>query len=164
MSARPPAPSWLKPFASWYVEVDGDHRTARAAPVVTADQRSFTGSVRHFADVHRIRSGLARWLDGRATSDTILVAQLVASELLTNAVEHGGAGDVALEASLESDQLSMTVAHSLPAELAEFTLEREMPDAESRRSRGLALVQRLSNSVRREWHEGTLSITVVVDC
>jgi len=85
-------------------------------------------------------------------------AVLVASELFTNAIEHGEADEVRIDADVEPDggaTVVLVVSHPSATGLAVPT-RRSMPPSTSKRGRGLAIVNRLAVGVRTEivsgWH------------
>jgi anti-sigma regulatory factor (Ser/Thr protein kinase) len=86
-------------------------------------------------------------------------AVLVASELFTNAIEHGEADQVRVDANVEDGGVaaSITLVVSHPSSTGLPVPPRDsMPPPTSERGRGLAIVNRLALSVRTEvvsgWH------------
>jgi anti-sigma regulatory factor (Ser/Thr protein kinase) len=87
--------------------------------------------------------------------DEVGTLELVASELLSNAVDHGGGGSAMEESDLESDvrmhlRLFVNAAGwelrvadqggGNPSELAPYLDDRELPDLEDERGRGFFLL------------------------
>ena len=85
-------------------------------------------------------AGMARGLVSEALATMALAddAVLVTSELVTNAVEHGG-GSVDLELAVEADRVRISVTSQAGA----TEPRRETADADSDGGRGLAIVEQL---------------------
>ena len=75
-------------------------------------------------------------------------AQLVASELITNALEHGAIGTVVLDVAVHPDGVSVCVTSHGDGDRLPETSTWELPDAAARSGRGLAVTQALSDAVR----------------
>lgn len=92
-------------------------------------------------------AGMARGLVGDALATMALAddAVLVTSELVTNAVEHGG-GSVDLELAVEADRVRISVTSKAGA----TEPRRANADADSDGGRGLAIVEQLGE--QWGWH------------
>jgi anti-sigma regulatory factor (Ser/Thr protein kinase) len=96
-----------------------------------------------------MRGRLDRFLEGTRTSPACRhAAALVASELFTNAIEHGEADEVRITVEVD-DHIVLVVSH--PSSTGEpVPPVREMPPPTSPRGRGLAIVNRLALHVATE--------------
>lgn len=84
---------------------------------------------------------------------------LVASELVTNAIEHGAGGRVRLEISAAPGRVEVTassaVGDTLPAPMEQWSL----PEPTATSGRGLAIIRKLCDSVNVSEAEDRLVIT-----
>lgn len=87
-------------------------------------------------------------------------AALVATELFTNAIEHGEADEVAVGVTVD-DHVTVVVSH--PSRSGEpVPRTTVMPPATSERGRGLAIVDRLASRVASEVVDGWQRTEVVL--
>jgi anti-sigma regulatory factor (Ser/Thr protein kinase) len=90
-----------------------------------------------------MRRQLDRFLEDAAMSPTCRHAvALVASELFTNAIEHGGADEVHIDVEVD-DHIVLIVSHPSATGIP-VPIVRTMPPPTSVRGRGLAIVHRLA--------------------
>ena len=83
--------------------------------------------------------------------------RLAVSELVSNAVEHGGRGPVVV--SLDRDGAGWTLCVTAPA-AGPFDVQMHAPDTDRPRGRGLAIVASVTDDVEVEQRDGV----VVVRC
>lgn len=74
--------------------------------------------------------------------------ELVASELVTNALEHGGVDVVHVEVRRRAEQLELTVAAADRGASGTFHPDPDVPDPHDTRGRGLVIVRALARSYR----------------
>lgn len=86
-------------------------------------------------------------------------AQLVASELVTNAVEHGTGGPVVVALRRESESLALTVESVGPAPEVGAVDEWEVAPVEEITGRGLGIVRSIADRVDVSRRDGRLVIT-----
>lgn len=101
-----------------------------------------------------VRTSLAG-LPGGVASD----AQLVASELVTNAIEHGVGGPVTIAIHRGSDAVTVTVESVGPAPDVGGVDGWRMPDADEITGRGLGIVRAVADEVAVHRSPGRLVIT-----
>ncbi len=117
----------------------------RAELVVPGRSASLTPS-RHFVRSH-VGADVA---DDRA-ADIVLVA----SELVSNAIEHGSGGDITIRVERDDDTVELVVASMSPSLPM---LRTEPAAADALRGRGLQIVATLSDAVAIEAAEGVVSV------
>lgn len=86
-------------------------------------------------------------------------AQLVASELVTNAVEHGAGGPVVIALSRDGASVALTVESVGPAPDVGAVDEWQMAPAEEITGRGLGIVRSIADRVEVIRRNGRLVIT-----
>ncbi|MFF7139107.1 MULTISPECIES: ATP-binding protein [unclassified Streptomyces] len=87
----------------------------------------------------QLANGIRRW-DASLDQDLLNTAELVAAELLTNAVRHAGHGPISAGARLDGERLLIEVTD------ASHTVPRAgLPDMEAEGGRGLFLVAALAD-------------------
>jgi serine/threonine-protein kinase RsbW len=109
------------------------------------------------ADARGMVRGAARslGLDDERVDD----AALAVSELVTNALEHGGGGDVVVGVTVGLRSLELTVLSATSRTLPALPL---MPgDATSPRGRGLGIVEMVTDGLSIEVRSGNPGTTVV---
>lgn len=127
--------------------MDATDRPSRLALKCDPDER---GS-------RRERLAIAEHCAGRLAPGTVYDMQLVASELVTNAFEHGARGVVTLEVIVHGDSGTVTVTSIgnsldiLDPNLWSF------PEPAQASGRGLALTRAMSQSVELHTAEGSFS-------
>ncbi|MBA3984238.1 MAG: ATP-binding protein [Acidimicrobiia bacterium] len=84
---------------------------------------------------------------------------LVASELVTNAIEHGAGGRVRLEIWAEPGSVEVTASSAIGDELPRPTEEWLLPEPMARSGRGLAIIRQLCDSVQVHEADDRLVIT-----
>jgi anti-sigma regulatory factor (Ser/Thr protein kinase) len=122
--------------------------------VVDAPHRVVLRLDHHSRASRRARAAIARFCDGRYSSSLVDDAQLVASELVTNALEHGADGVVTLDvvAGDRGVTIAVTCANDgwRPARPEAWAL----PSASQRGGRGLAFTSMLSSDITVERLDG----------
>ncbi|MGC9382211.1 ATP-binding protein [Streptomyces sp. MH13] len=93
---------------------------------------------------HRAVDAIALWDEGLGT-EVVRTAELVISELVTNAVQYAGTRSVSLTVRLDVDVLRIEVCDSSPV-----LPQPGLPDADSEGGRGLFLVAALSDRYHAE--------------
>ena len=106
----------------------------------------------------RIRVALAEHCAGRLDEATISDAQLVASELVTNAFEHGPRGVVTLDIVVNGTTATLTVTSNGSSAAIPHPSLWVLPETTEQCGRGLALTRLVSRSV--ELHS---AVAVVAD-
>ncbi|CAN5797647.1 hypothetical protein BH20ACT4_BH20ACT4_06940 [soil metagenome] len=84
---------------------------------------------------------------------------LVASELVTNAIEHGAGGRVWLEILAERGSVEVTASSAIGDRLPLPTEQWSLPEPMARSGRGLAIIRQLCESVRVHEADNRLVIT-----
>ncbi|MGW4271324.1 ATP-binding protein [Streptomyces seoulensis] len=93
---------------------------------------------------HRAVDAIALWDEGLDT-EVVCTAELVISELVTNAVKYAGTRPVSLTVRLDVDALRIEVCDANPV-----LPQPGLPDADSEGGRGLFLVAALSDRYHAE--------------
>ncbi|MGC9494871.1 ATP-binding protein [Streptomyces sp. WG7] len=93
---------------------------------------------------HRAVYAIALWDEGLGT-EVVRTAELVISELVTNAVQYAGTRSVSLTVRLDVDVLRIEVCDASPV-----LPQPGLPDADSEGGRGLFLVAALSDRYHAE--------------
>ena len=91
--------------------------------------------------------------------DVAADAQLITSELVTNAIEHGVGGPVTIAVHRRSDAVAVTVESVGPAPDVGAVDEWLMPDADEITGRGLGIVRAVAQDVSVDRSPGRLVIT-----
>ena len=107
--------------------------------------------------IRTARRTLSAYLEGRVSSDLVQRALLVASELLTNALEaSGGTGDIELTAVERDGMLTLTVENACVAgpEIVRAFSTVTMPAAVAERGRGLPLVASVATRLSITFERG----------
>lgn len=115
----------------------------------------------HPSDVRAVRREVREALLGAEVDGGLVAdAELVASELLTNAVEQRGPEDVRVELRRRGSKVSLTVANRAGADkLPPVDAWPGLTDAAGARGRGLPIVAALSERIDVERGSGWTSIT-----
>ena len=127
-----------------------DTTTTADAPAVpaTPHHRLAISCTKDGAFSRRIRTAIADHCDGRADAATIADAQLIASELVTNAFEHGNRrGVVTIDVVVENATLTLTVTSTGSGAAIPHPSLWLLPEASEMCGRGLALTRKVSNTV-----------------
>lgn len=97
----------------------------------------------------RVRTAIAEHCDGRLDAGTIADAQLIASELVTNAFEHGARrGVVTVDLVVEGSTLMLTVTSTGSGAAIPHPSLWLLPETTEQCGRGLALTRKVSESVQ----------------
>ena len=86
-------------------------------------------------------------------------AQLVASELVTNAVEHGTGGPVVVELQCADSAVELTVVSNGPAPDVGAVADWRVAPVEEVTGRGLGIVRAIADRVEVRRRNGSLAIT-----
>lgn len=96
-----------------------------------------------------------------ADPHTIAELELIVSELVTNAVEHGSGADVSVVVDA-SDPRSWglnVVSHTSGDEVPELSAHSwQIASISQRSGRGLGIVRELSDDVDADWHDGRFTV------
>lgn len=84
--------------------------------------------------------------------------QLIVSELMTNAIDHGPEGSVTIELHRDDDVVGASVTSPAPASELRATDTWTVPDADATRGRGLAIVRHLADEVEVRCDDEFLTI------
>ena len=95
----------------------------------------------------RARATINDFYDGRLDPRALGDLLLLISELVTNAMEHGARGVVTLDVALAEDHVTVTVTSPGEPSMVGEPSTWQLPTAEHRSGRGLALTARLSRAV-----------------
>ena len=95
----------------------------------------------------RERRAIAEHCDGRIPPEMMADLQLVASELVTNAYEHGARGVVTLDVTLDGDTATLTVTSTGNSSGIGHPSNWVFPDTPTASGRGLALTRAVSEAV-----------------
>lgn len=95
----------------------------------------------------RVRRAVADHCGARLDPDVVTNAQLVVSELVTNALEHGRRGVITVDIVVEEDGAELTVTSSGNSRGIPHPLDWNMPESPTQSGRGLALTRIVSRSV-----------------
>lgn len=94
-----------------------------------------------------VRRAIEAHCEGRVSDATLHAAQLIASELVTNGIEHGGDGPVTIDLVVDEGWVTLTVTSSGDPRLIPPLGTWWFPDETQQTGRGLALTQRISHAV-----------------
>jgi anti-sigma regulatory factor (Ser/Thr protein kinase) len=95
----------------------------------------------------RERLAIAEHCAGRLAPDTVSDMQLVASELVTNAFEHGARGVVTLDVTLDGESATVTVTSTGNSSGIRHPSTWSFPETTTSSGRGLALARTMSHSI-----------------
>ena len=101
-------------------------------------------------------SDARRWLR-QQTDLNDLCCELVLTELITNALEHGAGGTVRVHATLSSDALDVEVTNTVDPDLVMPSFDAPLPGPDQGRGRGLHLIRHLADVDQRNT-DGLLSV------
>jgi anti-sigma regulatory factor (Ser/Thr protein kinase) len=111
---------------------------------------TFSERVASITQLHDLRSAASRWLAEAGVDDEMIDAvNLVTSELCTNAFVHGSTDAVTVEITSSDGALIVRTRH-VDHHLATLGLETSMPSPAAERGRGLAIVDRLVDTMTLE--------------
>ncbi len=141
-------------FRSWVPDAPGRHRTARvvvqaiwvqgASKCPPSTGRAATDLYCHLPHTpqapQQARAEITAFLADRSTSDTLDIAVLLTSELVTNGITHAQA-PLYLHAAINPELIHIDLTDNSPAALP----CRQYPDRHEQHGRGLALVDELSS-------------------
>ena len=88
--------------------------------------------------------------------------ELIVSELVTNAFNHGPAGAVIVEVDRDDDGVHAVVTSPAPPNELASPEAWTLPDADGPSGRGLAIVRRLADDVRVRTSDGQLTVAVTM--
>lgn len=95
----------------------------------------------------RERLAIAEHCAGRLASGTVYDLQLVASELVTNAFEHGARGVVTLDITLDGESATVTVTSTGNSSGIKHPSTWSFPETTNSSGRGLALARSMSHAI-----------------
>lgn len=111
------------------------------------------------AEVAAARRFVGEGLRGRFDADMIADVELITSELVTNAVEHGAVHDVTIILRCDDDEVSVTVV-SVGASPGVGPIPTwELPIADEVMGRGLAIVRLVADRVEVQQSANRLLLT-----
>jgi len=114
-----------------------------------------------FENVATARRFVSERLDGVAPNSGIVDDfRLAASELVTNAVEHGNHEPVIVELAVNPDVVSLSVTSHSPYDHVAPVCDWTVADAEQITGRGLGIVRTLADDVSVSRGGGMLTITI----
>jgi anti-sigma regulatory factor (Ser/Thr protein kinase) len=114
-----------------------------------------------FENVATARRFVADRLDGIAANAGIVDdLRLAASELVTNAVEHGDHEPVVVEVAVDTDVVSLSVTSHSPHDHVAPVSDWAVADADEITGRGLGIVRTLADDVLVSRGGGLLTITI----
>ena len=105
----------------------------------------------------RVRVAIAEHCADRLDEATISDAQLIASELVTNAFEHGSRGVVTVDVIVDGNTATLTVTSTGSCVAIPHPSLWMLPDTTNASGRGLALTRLISRSV--ELHSAVAVLT-----
>lgn len=105
----------------------------------------------------RERIAIAEHCAGRVPPEMMADLQLVASELVTNAYEHGARGVVTLDVTLDGDTATLTVTSTGNSSGIGHPSNWVFPDTPTASGRGLALTRAVSEAV--ELHTAVAAVS-----
>jgi anti-sigma regulatory factor (Ser/Thr protein kinase) len=111
------------------------------------------------SQVAAARRFVRRLLGDSVPVDVASDLQLIASELFTNAVEHGGAPTVELVVESTDQYAGVVVASGGPAGGVRPVIDWAVADVDALNGRGLGIVRRLSDEVIVERQPGRFVVT-----
>lgn len=108
---------------------------------------------------HDARAFVTASLTSRVATSTLNPVRLIASELVSNALQHGGAGEVELTLHLAEDavELSVVGGQTTPAQLPDPSLWSVAP-ATATAGRGLGIVAALAEHITLGTRDGMLVV------
>lgn len=95
----------------------------------------------------RERLAIAEHCAGRLAPETVYDMQLVASELVTNAFEHGARGVVTLDVTLDGESATVTVTSTGNSSGIQHPSTWSFPEPAQASGRGLALTRSMSHAI-----------------
>ena len=98
-------------------------------------------------DPGRVRRAIAEHCGDHLTPETLADVQFVASELVTNAVEHGKRGVVTVDVVVDAASAELTVTSSGNSRGMPHPVDWTMPEEMTAGGRGLAFTRMLSSTV-----------------
>jgi anti-sigma regulatory factor (Ser/Thr protein kinase) len=98
-------------------------------------------------------------LDQQAGSDVVADLQIIASELVTNAIEHGPHAPVRITVRVHGREVSVTVTSAGSAQSIAPTEAWQISDPDDLAGRGLGIVRALSDAVDVTTSGDQISIT-----
>jgi anti-sigma regulatory factor (Ser/Thr protein kinase) len=113
-----------------------------------------------FENVATARRFVADRLDGAADACLVDDLRLAASELVTNAVEHGNHEPVVVELEVDTDVVSLSVTSHSPHDHVAPVSDWAVADSAEITGRGLGFVRTLADDVSVSRGGGLLTITV----
>ena len=99
------------------------------------------------AGVATARQFVGTQLRGHVASDVVADVELIASELVTNAVEHGASHDVTMTVSCDDDEVAVTVVSTGPSPGVGPVASWSLAARDAYSGRGLAIVRKIADRV-----------------
>lgn len=122
-----------------------------------ADHRSITLPGQRDS-VRQARTFVVEWLEAFADDDTVEDIKLVASELVTNAIEYGAAHAVTITVDRVDNEIRLTVRGGRGAMPDLKSVAMAPPDQLS--GRGLSIVQQLTDSMHIDTSQADHEVVV----
>lgn len=104
-----------------------------------------------------VRSALARYRDDDGLVKDL---ELMSSELVTNAIEHGGGDEVDVIVACDGDRVHLSVTSRGNLDQVDPAATWTVADVDSLTGRGLGIVRALADRVNVSREAGALTITV----
>lgn len=113
------------------------------------------------ANVAVARQTVRRWLSG-LTDPVVGDVELIVSELVTNAIDHGPEGSVVVEVDHDDSVVRASVTSAAPSVELPSPDRWALPTPDATSGRGLAIVRRLADDVQVDADDERLTIVVTV--
>ena len=153
-------------FHDLFADATGRATVARvgstsAASSSGAQDRSASITVSTIGELGACRAAIAALLVD-CDPDRCFDAEVVVSELVTNALEHGRARTVDVQVRRRGSRLDLVVASAARGAPGSYHPDPDVPDPDDARGRGIVIVRALAESYRVLVHDGTRCDEVVM--